>query len=72
MYKWLARKLTKNYKKIPLIWITFNLNKYRKDGAKNSCMLNVHPSLGKDYFIIETLEELTDYIRDNYDMEDLI
>jgi hypothetical protein len=34
-------------------------------------MVNLHPGLRDDEYIIETLNELVDYIRDNYDMEDI-
>lgn len=71
MINWLMRKLTKNYESIPLFWEDFNLQKYQKDGAKNSCTLHIHPELKNDEHIIGTLSNLVDYIRENYDMEKL-
>jgi len=71
MFKWISKKLTKNYNNIPLFYINFNLNKYQQNGAKNSCIVKIHPELKDDKYIIESLNNLIDYIRDNYDMEKL-
>ena len=68
----LARLLTKNLQEVPLLRIDFNMKKFKKSGAKNSCMLVVHPGLKNDAHIVVTMEKLCDYIRENYDMEDLI
>ena len=71
MFNWLSRKLTKNYNEVPLFWVDFNLNKYKESGAKDSCMVRIHPELKDDEFIIDTLNETIDYIRIKYCMEDL-
>jgi len=71
MFKWLSNKLTKNYNNVPLFWVNFNLNKYQQNGAKNSCIVKIHPELKDDKYIIESLNNLIDYIRENYDMENL-
>jgi len=71
MFKWISKKITKNYNNIPLFYINFNLNKYQQNGAKNSCIVKIHPELKDDKYIIESLNNLIDYIRDNYDMEKL-
>ena len=34
MFKWISKRLTKNYISIPLFWVSFNLNKYNEHGAK--------------------------------------
>ena len=68
----ITRLLTKNLQIIPLLWIDFNMKKFKKDGAKNSCMCSIHPVLKDDEHIIETLYGLCDYIRENYNMEDII
>ena len=34
-------------------------------------MVKIHPNLASDEFIKKTLNELIDYIRDNYNMEDM-
>ncbi len=70
MIKSLKSKLTNNYNEIPLFWVTFNLNKYKENGAKGSCNLKLHPLL-KDEHIKNQLNDLVDYIRENYDMEEL-
>lgn len=67
-----TRLLTKNLKEVPLLWINFNLKKFRKHGKTNSCMLYIHPTIRSDEYVVETLNGLVDYIRDNYDMEKLV
>lgn len=67
MLKWIEGKLTNNQKEIPLLVITFNRIKYRKFGNKNSCDLKLHPML-KDEILKSKLNDIVDYIRDNYDM----
>ena len=69
MFKWIGKKLTKNYTEVPLFWVDFNLTKYKKFGAENSCMVKIHPELKDDTYIKDTLKNLIDYIRDKYDME---
>ena len=67
----LKRLFTKNLKEIPLLWINLNLQHFRKLGKKNSCMLKIHPNLRDDKYIIDTLNGLVDYIREEYTMEDM-
>lgn len=64
----LIDKLTNNQKEIPLLIITFNRRKYKKFGKKNSCDLKLHPML-KDEVLRNKLNDVVDYIRDNYDMD---
>lgn len=63
------RYKTKNLKAIPLFVMTFNWEKFQKDGKKDSCILNIHPDIANDQFVRKKLSECVDYIRDNYDME---
>ena len=70
--KILTRLLTKNLTKIPLLWITFNYQKYKKNGLKGSCMCHLHPCLKDDEYIISTMNNLCDYVRENYDMKKII
>ena len=72
MFKFITKLLTKKFTEIPLFIVNFNLEKYRQDGKKNSCMAIIHPVLKDDEHIEATLKELIDYIRDNYEMEELI
>jgi len=72
MYKPIAKFLTKNFTRIPLLWIDFNYKKYKKFGEKGSCLLDVHPILRKDKYIIDTMDELASYIKNNYDMNKII
>lgn len=70
--KLLTGLLTKNLQEIPLLRVDFNMKKFRELGANNSCKLAIHPILRNDAHVITTMNKLCDYIRDNYDMEDLI
>ena len=69
MFDKIAKKLTNEYKEVPLFYVTFDLDKYLKSGKKGSCNLKLHPSLKEDKFIIKQLNGLVDHIRENYDME---
>lgn len=69
--KILQRLLTKNLNEIPLLYITFNYNKYKENGKKGSCDAQVHPNLSNDKHIHDTLNDLIDYIRDNYNVDNL-
>lgn len=68
----LKRILTNNLQKIPLLYINFNRRKYRQDDAKGSCDCVCHPALSQDGHIKETMSNLCDYIRENYDMDKVI
>lgn len=63
--------LTKKFTKVPLIFISFNLKRYFKYGEKDSCTISIHPTLKNDKYIKHLLNDLVDYIRENYDMESL-
>ena len=70
--KLLTRLLTKNLQRVPLLRIGFNMKLFKEDGAKGSCMCVIHPILKDDEHIKTTLDELCDYIRENYDMEKVV
>lgn len=72
MIKPITRLLTKNLQRVPLLRIDFNMKKFKENGTKGSCMCVIHPVLKDDEHIIETMNELCDYIREKYDMEKLI
>ena len=65
---WIRHK-TKNLTRIPLFTMTFNYRKYKADGKKDSCMLYAHPDIAKDEFVKSKLQEVANYIRDNYDLD---
>jgi len=67
----LTRLLTKNKTQIPLLYVTFDYKKFKDIGKVGSCMSNVHPVIANDEHIKLKVNELIDYIRDNYDMEDM-
>lgn len=71
MFKWISRKLTNNYKEVPLLSVTFDLNHYKEFGKQYSCVVSCHPYLKGDEYIRDTLGKLIDHIRDGYDLEDL-
>jgi hypothetical protein len=71
MFKYLLKKLTNNDNNIPLLWITFNKNMYLKDKNSKSCSLKIHPSFRNNYAVIKKIEDLIDYIRNNYDLKEL-
>ena len=71
MIEKLINKLTKNHTEIPLFYVSLNLEKYKNEGDKGSCDVKLHPIL-KDEYIASQLNELIDYIRENYDMDDLV
>ena len=60
--------LTKNKTQIPLLLVTFNYKKFKESGKVESCMANVHPLIRNDDNIKLKINELIDYIRDNYNM----
>lgn len=64
--------LTKNKTQIPLLYVTFDYKKFTENGKIGSCMANAHPVIRNDENVILRINELIDYIRDNYDMEDII
>lgn len=67
--KWLKHK-TKNLTLIPLFTVTFNYQKFLKDGAKDSCLCHfMHPDLRNDERLLQMIGDVIDYIRDNYDMK---
>jgi hypothetical protein len=68
----IRRLLTKNFTAVPLLWIDFNYQIYKKNGEKGSCMLHVHPELRDDEFVKEKLEEIVDHVRQKYNMRGLI
>ena len=70
--RFISRLLTYNFTKIPLLWIGFNLQKFRKDEQKDSCTCELHPELQNDQHIITVMNELCDYIREHYDMEEIV
>ncbi|WP_456364447.1 hypothetical protein [Priestia aryabhattai] len=56
----------------PLLYVTFNLKKYKESGEKGSCDLKLHPDLKGDQLIVTKSNSLVDYIRKNYNMEELV
>ena len=49
--------------------MTFNYRKYKADGKKDSCMFYAHPDIANDEFVKSKLQEVVDYVRDNYDLD---
>ena len=70
MFKKFINKVTNNHKEIPLLYITLDLHKFREN-KKGSCISKIHPCVN-DEVVQQKVNELIDYIRDNFDMEDLV
>ena len=70
--KLLTRLLTKNLQRVLLLRIDFNMKLFKEKCAKGSCMCVIHPVLKDDDHIKTTLNELCDYIRENYDMKKVV
>ena len=47
----------------------FNYRKYKADGKKCRCTMHCHPDIAKDEFVKSKLQEVVDYIRNNYDLD---
>lgn len=67
MIRWIVKKLTKNYTEVPLLVVTFDLNKYNQNGAERSCDIRIHPEINDDY-VDEAVKQLITHIRNNCDM----
>lgn len=70
--KILTRLMTENLTKIPLFWLSFNYKYFKKYGKENSCIFHVHTELAGDSYIKETMNDIVNYIRENYDMNKII
>lgn len=66
--RWIRRK-TKNLTEIPLFTMVFNYRKYEAEGKEDSCMFYTHPDIADDKFVKSKLQEVVDYIRNNYDLD---
>ena len=56
---------------VPLLSISINLKFFKKYGSKYSCTCRVNKLFKNDWYIKRTMEDLCEYIRKNYNMEDL-
>lgn len=66
------RLLTRNYKKVPLLFVLLDYPKFLKDGVKDSCTCTYHPAFKDDETLKQKVFDLIDYIRSNYDMKEII
>lgn len=70
--RWI-KKETDGYTNVPLFWVTFNYEKYQKEGKENTCTVHlIDPDLSNDKFVREHLEMVIDHIRNEYDMEKIV
>jgi len=72
MFKFITKKLTKKFTRVPLFTIYLNFVKFKLEGKQNSCVASIHPRLREDKHIEKTLKGLIDYVRDNYDMDEIV
>lgn len=69
----ITRLLTRNLKKIPLIQLTFNYKKYKKNNDKDKTMIIIgHPILMEDEVLKAKFEDICVYIKDKYNYEELL
>jgi hypothetical protein len=52
--------------------MTFDYRKYKRYGKKNSCTFHCLPEIANDEFVKEKLCEVVDYVRDNYDLDEMV
>ena len=71
IYKILAKLVTKKLKSVPLFIVSLNYNGYKK-GINKNCVVEHHPMFENDESLNKKFKEIIDYIRENYDMEDII
>lgn len=71
MFKKLTNIFTKNKTQIPLFYVSFDYQYFQEHGKINSCKLVAHPLLRNDTHIKESLNGIIDYIRDEYNVEEL-
>ena len=72
MYKFLAKLLTKKSKRIPILFISFNLDHYLKNGSNNSFTIKIHPNFRDNEEIKEHVNLLVDYIKNTYNIKDIL
>lgn len=70
MFKFFQNLFTSNRTKVPLFWVYFNYQYYKKFGKNGSYQLSIHPMFKDDKHIKETLNNLVDYIRDEYNVDE--
>ena len=71
-YKFLSKLLTKSHREIPLFVVYFNYRKYKQDGLADSCEVKIHPLIAKDEYINQQLKKVINYIRENYNQEEIV
>ena len=68
--KFIRKLLTKGATEIPLIFVLFDENKYKN---LNKCFeINYHPSFNNDKVLEQKLKDIVDYIKETYDLNDLL
>ena len=69
----IVRLQTKGYRRVPLFFVTFDYKKFLEWGKKDSCTAYfLHPDLKNDEFLNKKMQECIDYVRDTYDMEQIV
>jgi hypothetical protein len=63
--------MTRNGTRIPLLTLFFNYQLY-KQGEEKNCLVEYHPSFRNDERLKQMSFEMIDYIRENYDMEEIL
>lgn len=65
------RLRTKNFTSIPLLKVYFDDKKYKKDGKRGCIDIVMRDDISKDVNIRWHIQSIIDYIRDEYNIEDI-
>lgn len=66
----ISKLINRNNKQIPLFSALFDSHKYNK--CKNrSATYKIHPKLQDDKYLKEMVENVMNYVKNNYDLEEL-
>jgi len=72
MIKLLKKLMTKNLTEVPLYYVNLDYRKYKESGLLNSCATHYNPIFKDDEQLKMMINKTVDYIRENYNMEDII
>jgi len=68
----LNKLLTNNLTEVPLYYVNLDYRKYKEYGLLNSCQTHYNPIFKDDEQLKQLINKTVDYIRENYDMKDII
>lgn len=68
--KFIRKFLTSNATEIPLIFVLFDENKFKR--SEKCFEIRHHPSFNNDDVLEEKLRDVVDYIKERYDLSKLL